>query len=324
MTRVFITIDTEYEPGFTARHGKDTQTSNFAQSIACTTPGGDVGVAWQARQFARRGLKAVFFVDPMPALLWGTEAISQIVTPILEHGHDVQLHIHTEWLALAGDANPLGGRTGANIRDFALEDQHALIDYAIKELEAAGAPRPVAFRAGNYGANDDTLRALANLGLTHDTSHSPGLPGSACEIGLGAQDRQPLTYCGVTEVPIGCIGDIGGKLRHAQITALSLQELTAAIRHARDTGAESFTIVSHSFELLSRDRARINTVVRNRFERLCEFLASEQGVSTGTYAGAAPAPVDTPDLLPVLKANVLRTGLRHAEQAVSNLRFGGN
>jgi hypothetical protein len=31
----------------------------------------------------------------------------------------VQLHCHTEWLALSGNANPLGSkRTGTNIADF--------------------------------------------------------------------------------------------------------------------------------------------------------------------------------------------------------------
>ncbi len=321
MTRVFITIDTEYESGFTARHGPDTRAANFARSIACATPSGAVGVSWQAERFAAHGLKAVFFVDPMPALLWGTRAVADVIEPILANGHDVQLHIHTEWLALAGDANPLDGRTGVNIKDFSFEDQCVLLDYAARQLEAAGAPRPTAFRAGNYGANDDTLRALAQIGLTHDTSHAPGLSGSACEIGLGPNDRLPLERCGVVEVPIGCIGEVAGKLRHAQLTALSARELKAAIRHARDKQVESFTLVSHSFELLSRNRSKINAVVRNRFENLCRFLASESGISTGTYAEHAPQPASAAPS-PVLPANTLRTGLRYGEQALANALYG--
>ncbi len=324
MTRVFITIDTEYEPGFTARMGADTRAVNFARSIRCDTPEGDVGVEWQAREFARHGLKAVFFVDPMPALLWGKEAITDVIAPILDHGHDVQLHIHTEWLALAGNANPIGQRTGDNIKDFTFDEQCALLDYAAATLMAAGAPRPIAFRAGNYGANDDTLRALAQTGLTHDTSHSPALPGWACAISLNASHRQPLHHCGITEVPVGCIGDVGAKLRHAQITALSFGELKAAIRHARDTGADQFSIVSHSFELLSRDRTRINTLVRRRFDQLCQFIANEPGVSTGTYAQSAPVALCDGKTAPVLPANALRTGLRHVQQAISNLRFGAS
>jgi len=114
----------------------------------------------------------------MPGLIWGTAAIEDVVGPIVRRGHDVQLHIHTEWLELTGSANPVG-RTGTNIADFNLDEQCNLLDRARSLLVAAGAPLPRAFRAGNYGANDDTLRALAILGLSHDSSHCPGLPALA-------------------------------------------------------------------------------------------------------------------------------------------------
>src|SRR5690606_5548350 len=158
-------------------------------------------------------------------------------------------------------ANPLGSRTGRNLKDFSFDEQCLLIEYASQTLIAAGADRPIAFRAGNYGANDDTLRALAALGIEFDTSHCPGHAGSPCEISLGPNDRRPMLHHGTIEVPIGCIANLG-RLRHAQLTALSTQELLAAIEHARDNAVPEFTIVSHSFELLSRDRSRINRIVK--------------------------------------------------------------
>jgi hypothetical protein len=178
MTKVYFTIDTEYEFGFAARHGLAARAENFARSIRGATPAAEAGIFHQMDVFERHGLKAVFFVDPMPALVWGAGAIAEVVEPILERGHDVQLHIHTEWLALAGEASPLPGRTGRNIKDFDLGEQVRLIGWASDALVAAGAPRPVAFRAGNYGANDDTLRALAQLGIACDSSHPPGIADS--------------------------------------------------------------------------------------------------------------------------------------------------
>ena len=59
------------------------------------TPDGEVGIEYQMDVFDRHGLKAVFFVDPMPALVWGVEAISDVVGPIVARGHDVQLHLHS-------------------------------------------------------------------------------------------------------------------------------------------------------------------------------------------------------------------------------------
>lgn len=322
MTRLYFTIDTEYEFGFAARHGLATRRENFDRSIRGATPGGEAGIFYQMDVFERHGMKAVFFVDPMPALVWGTGAVAEVVEPILGRGHDVQLHVHTEWLALAGEASPVPGRTGRNIKDFDLADQVCLLEWASDALVAAGAPRPVAFRAGNYGANDDTLRALARLGIAYDSSHTPGVPDSDCEIGLGPSDRLPVERCGVIEVPTGCIADRGG-LRHAQLTALSCVELVAAAEHARDSGTADFTIVSHSFELLSRDRARINRFLTRRFEGFCAALERLPGIGTATYVADPPRALPGASTCPPLPHSAVRKGARMVEQALANALYGG-
>ena len=320
MTALYITIDTEYSFGMARRMGGGGRAQNFASAIIGATPSGARGIHYQMDQFDAHGIKAVFFVDPMPALVWGTEAMADIVGPIVARGHDVQLHLHSEWLELAGAANPLGTCTGGNLRDFGFEQQCTLIDYARGVLMAAGAPAPVAFRAGNYGANDDTLRALAALGITYDTSHCPGIAASECHISLGADDRQVQRHCGTIEVPIGCIGAGGGELRHFQLTALTHIELLTALRHAARCGQQQVTLVSHSFELLSRDRQRANRVLQRRFERFCAGLAQVPGLTSATYALHPPqieatAPVPLPH-------SPLRTLRRLAEQALGNALYG--
>lgn len=318
MTAVYITIDTEYAAGF-AGLGR---VENFARSIACETPSGPVGVFHQMRLLDRHGLKGVFFVDPMPALLWGRAAIEDIVGPIVAAGHDVQLHCHTEWLELAGAANPFGA-TGQNIADFAFDDQCAILCWARDTLVAAGAPPPVAFRAGNYGASDDTLRALSAIGLQYDSSHTPGIDDGASRISLTRRHRRPVEHCGVIEVPTGCIRGFGGRLRHAQVTAISAREMLAAIRHARDHSVSSFTLVSHSFELLCRARQRANAIVHRRFEALCEGIAAMPGVTGATYASRPPALTGCVEIpRPILPASQLRIALRMAEQFVSNRLYG--
>lgn len=318
MTAVYITIDTEYAAALADRG----RAENFARSVAGETLAGSAGIFHTMQVMARYGLKGVFFVDPMPALLWGREAIVDIVHPIVEAGHDVQLHCHTEWLELAGSANPFGGRTGRNIADFAFDDQCAILEWARDMLVAAGAPPPVAFRAGNYGANDDTLRALAAIGLAYDTSHTPGIAGGECRISLTRRHRRPIRHCGVIEVPTGCIRAIDGSLRHAQVTAISAREMLAAVRHARDHDMSSFTLVSHSFELLCRARSRVNTIVQRRFERLCKGIAELPGVETATYADTPPVASTAESPRPVLPASRMRAGMRVAEQVISNSLFG--
>ncbi|AWW73645.1 hypothetical protein CD351_04290 [Erythrobacter sp. KY5] len=322
MTCVYITIDTEYSSGLVRDLSAAGRKDNFARSVTCQTPDGPAGITHKLDLFERYGIRAVFFVDPMPALVWGVAAIEDVVAPILEAGQDVQLHCHTEWLALAGEANPLSSkRTGQNLFDFFLEEQTEILDYARRTLVAAGAPKPVAFRAGNYGADDNTLRALASLDLAYDTSHCPALSTGASRISLGPQVRDPIEHEGVIEVPVGSIATLGKGQRHAQITALSLFEMRAAIRHARDSGRESFTLVTHSFELINRRKLAINHIVRRRFEGLCKSLSTMKGVSTGTYRDDPPRVAAHTASTP-LPANPLRTGHRYAEQLVSNTLYG--
>jgi hypothetical protein len=322
MTRVYITIDTEYSSGFCTGRSRADRAENYARCIACLTPDGAAGITHKLELLRQHGQKAVFFVDPMPALIWGIGAIEDVVGPIIEAGQDVQLHCHTEWLAIAGADNPLtSGRTGQNIADFPLDEQLELLAYARDVLIAAGAPPPVAFRAGNYGANDDTLRALAQLGLVYDTSHTPALP-DACRITLGPDVRDPVEHCGMIEVPVGTIGTIGGGQRHAQITALTLAEMTAALRHARDERHETFVLVSHSFELINRRRLAVNRVVRRRFTGLVRELAAMRGVTTATFRDDPPPLGGGLAPRQPVPATALRTGMRLAEQFVSNTLYG--
>jgi hypothetical protein len=321
MTAIYLTIDTEYSAALAQGPQAVTVAENFRRAIAGRVRGGEAGIFFQMDVLERHGCKGVFFVDPMPSLLWGIEAIADIVGPIVTRGHDVQLHCHTEWLALAGERNPLDGRTGRNMADFPLADQVKILELARDMLVAAGAPPPIAFRAGNYGANDDTLRALVQVGLRFDSSHCPAIAGPPCAIGLGAEDRRPVRRLGMIEVPVGCIDD-GAGLRHAQVTALSLREMRDAMLHARDAGLSSFTLVSHSFELLSRDRTRVNPIIRKRFEGLCHAIEATPGVATATYADNPPRPERHDGVTPVLPASALRRSLRVAEQAVGNALYG--
>ncbi|MCB2049084.1 MAG: polysaccharide deacetylase family protein [Novosphingobium sp.] len=326
MLPVLITVDTEYASGYVASGADSSCAQNFARCLACETPSGPVGIGYQMDVLDRHGLKAVFFVDPMPALLWGGEAVERIVRPIVERGHEVQLHLHTEWLALAAQSPIAPGRTGHNFSDFTCDEQHALIGWAAERLVAAGAPFPLAFRAGNYGANDDTLRALARLGIAYDSSFAPALTGGDCRIGLGRDDLAPVRREGLREVPIAAIGARGG-LRHAQLTALSLGELKAGIGHAARQDWAAFVLVSHSFEMFNRDKGVVNRVVRRRFESLCQWLASQPGVTTGGFADgwvrdrldAPRAALRRPAPLP---RNRLREALRMGEQALANVVFG--
>ena len=318
MTYSFVTIDTELSLGSFHR-GVDFET-NVARSIFGVCGEGTFGVGYQIDRFNAHGLKAVYFVDPMPAAAFGLDWLRRTVDAILAGGHEVQLHIHTEWLPYI-ERSPVDERRGTNMHAFDLADQTRLVEFATDLLVAAGAPRPNAFRAGNYGADDNTLRALAANGIAYDTSFNPSQRGPSRRIDLPVSQTEPVERHGVTEVPISAITEWSGRLRHAQLCAVSGWELASGLRNAVRQRQTAFTTVLHSFELLSRDRLRANRTTVARFDRLCALLADlREAAPTSGFHDAPPLRTAAPMPRPVA-ANPLRTAHRMAEQLVSTLLY---
>jgi hypothetical protein len=320
VTQILITVDTELSALFHQR-GVALE-ANIASSIHGECADGDFGIGWQMNQMEARGLKGVFFIDPLPSLVYGEAWLADVVGPIIARGHEVQLHIHTEWLAWA-KTSPVGGRQGQNLADFCLEDQKVLLGLAIDMLMRASAPRPIAFRAGNYGADDNSLRALAALGLMWDSSVNAPYLGGACRIALRADQVSAIEHHGIIELPVAGLNEHGGQVRPAQICALSAREMRQALDHAADHQHGAFVIVTHSFEMLSRDRKRANRAVIARFEAMCDAISTQPHlVSAGFNDLDATAFRNlSGQQLTRLGPNRLRTLARMAEQALATWRY---
>jgi len=315
MTRAIISFDTELSAGLYQR-GADAR-ANFESSILGRCRDGDFGIHFQMDMLDRHGLTGVFFIDPMPALVYGPEVIDAIVRPVVERGHEVQVHIHTEWLAFAR-FNPVGRLTGRNIGDFPLAAQKKLIALARDILVGAGAPKPTAFRAGNFGANDDTLRALAALGFRFDSSFNAAYLGHGCAISLDAGNLGMREHHGVAEVPVSGLMDRASRFRPAQLCAMSEEEMRDALDHAAASGAIQFSAFSHSFELLSRDRKVANRLAISRMEALCRAVADDPRVTSGGLA-TLPAPPARPARIHVPAPRPLRTLRRVIQQGLGHL-----
>lgn len=307
-TRVLLTVDTE----LTWRHyaaGASWQ-ENFAR---CYEAAG-VGIPYQLEMLDRYGLKACFFVDPMPALIYGIEPVKQIVAPILAAGQEVQLHLHTFWHALSQGAaqDPVFELTSY---DYA--GQVDLIRTARDLLKLARAPDPIAFRSGSFAANADTLRALAELGIRFDSSHNGAQHPWPSAVPLDPRQISPTLVGDVIEVPVTVLEDSPGRLRHLQLCAVSAGELREALFHAFCEAHPVVTIVSHSFELATRDGLRENGALRQRFEALCGLLArhSDQ-IPTAHFADLEELELDAP--AEPLPPDRVRTVERMVEQLWSN------
>lgn len=315
MTQVLITIDTELSALLHQRGA--TAEANLASSVTGQAGNATVGIGWQMDCLERHGLTGVFFADPMPGMVFGPDIVRRMIEPVLTRGHEVQLHIHTEWLEWAR-RSPVGDRRGTNIGDFSLADQRILLEWGREALEGAGTPRPIAFRAGNYGANDDTLKALATLGILWDASYNGYYRNGPCRIGIDPDQIDPVRRFDVTEIPVSSIVDRPGSVRPAQICALSAREMGQGLCHAAETGWPVFSIVTHSFEMLSRDRRRPNHAVMRRFEAMCGTIASHPRLQTSGFSTLDPEiATRARSATTRLGPSRLRTLDRMAQQAVA-------
>ena len=309
MPHVFLTIDTE----FAWRH----HAAGLPADELCERslqPGG-VGLAYQLDLLASHGLKACFFVDPMPALVYGLAPFRAVVAAILAAGQEVQLHCHAQWTRAHADDRTAAGHF--ELWDYSLAEQQQLIAGAAELLVAAGAPQPIAFRAGSYAADEDTLAALAALGFAYDSSHNGAEAPRWSRIDLPQRQIAPLGHAGLTELPVTTIEDRPGSLRTFQPCALSAAEQAAALDHAVAADHAAVCIVSHSFELSNRAGTRPNAVHVRRFEALCRTLAQRRAVlPTCHFADRPVLPLDRDDA-PLGPAR-LRRAVRQAEQLWSN------
>ncbi|WP_299326639.1 polysaccharide deacetylase [Parasphingopyxis sp.] len=264
-TRVLLTIDTE----LTWRH--HLAGSGWEENYAHSIESAGVGLSYQLDVVNRHGLKACFFIDPMPAKLYGLDPVKRMVDTVLSAGQEVQLHLHPMWEQARADGT-VAPDTVFELIDHSYEKQRDLIAEARDLLVAAGAPEPTAFRSGSYAVNDDSLKALTDIGIAIDSSHN-GCEGPwPSALSLPLDQVAPVAHEGVIEIPVSQIRLGNGGLRHLQICAVSLAEMEHALDHAVANAHPVVTIVGHSFELATRGGARPNPVVKNRFDGLCALL----------------------------------------------------
>lgn len=308
-THVLLTVDTElaWRHAVAGRPWEE----NYARSVEPA----DVGLGYQLEVLARHGLKACFFIDPMPACRYGLGPVRRMVETVLAAGQEVQLHLHPSWM---------GGqdRQAFELAGLSEDRQQALIDQGAQFLTQAGAPAPVAFRAGSFGADDSTLRALARLDFRYDSSFNASHAPWPCAISLPANQIDPVSHCGVVELPVGQIAGVRGALRHLQLCALSQVELRHAFRDAAAARQQVVTLVSHSFELAARDGLRANALLKRRFEQLCAWLETQsETLPTAHFTDLPDLRLDARSEPPA--GNSWRSLGRMAEQALGNLLYEG-
>lgn len=285
------------------------------------TARGDFGLPYQLRVFRDYGLKCVFFVEPLFATRFGIGPLADIVGMLNEAGQEVQIHLHPEWSTDSlVPLLPNTGRRRPNLYQFTFDEQKTLIEAARSLLERAGARGLNAFRAGGFGFNRETLRALAALDIHFDSSFNPCHYRNQ-DPSLSVTPQSGVTTIdGVVEVPVSTFEDGFGRLRPMQLSACSFSELVSILWQARERELGCITILTHNFELLNRMQEKPDHVVIDRFLRLCSFLDRNRAdFEVGGFRdGSIPA---SERQLPCLRCSAPTTAVRMIQQ-VYRRRYG--
>ena len=318
--KVFITVDTEFTVD---SQNPSPEELNFAiqrdlyGKIGKTT----WGIEFILETFRNYQLKANFFIEALAESIITQPYLAKIIQLCQAAEQDIQLHVHTEWLRLKNKI--LNNKYTANIKDFTLEDQVRILEEAKANLMQFTNKPVQAFRAGNFGANLDTLSALHKVGIPIDSSYNISYRFSPCDIPLCSRVMGSLTLNNVELIPVTNFRDGLGRLRHLQITACSAAEVKQTLLRAVELGWEKVVIVMHSFELIRRHgpfrkRPLPDGINIHRFNELCRFLgANKNKFITCTMAEEASRNTERTmqSVLPEIRVNSLYTGWRLFEQA---------
>lgn len=308
--KVYLTIDTEvWCNGWDAID--DQFPLAFQRYIYGRSSHGDYALPKTLEILNRFGLQGVFFVETLFSARFGSHYLQEIVQLIERAGHDVQLHVHSEWSdEIQPGLVPPSGEKHQYLSQLSEADQFTLISWAKSALEQQLGRPVTAFRAGNFAASRSTLRALRQTGITIDSSLNECVAGSGTDISAPADYVTAREIDGVLCYPVSYFRDGLGNKRPAHVNACSFEELRDALFSAAQSGWEHFVIVSHNFEMLRRGSHEPDHIVVDRFTRLCELLADYPALfQVCSYGDAAPAIGTKP-----AKARFLSTGQRHLEQ----------
>jgi hypothetical protein len=246
--------------------------------------GREHGLGFLLDQLGGHGLAATFFVECLNPAYFGDAPMGRAVERLLRAGHDVQMHLHPEWLYFRDPRwretvatmmpRPNGscaGRTLDEVMDF--------IEIGRAALARWGVAAPDALRTGSFHVDRTVYRAMAasglrlasNVGMAVYRARDPEL---RLRGGLHRID-------GVLEAPVLSYTErVGAWARPRLLSPLSTswREMRALLSAARRTGASPVVLITHPFEFITASdlqftRLAPNRIVQRRFAALCRFLA---------------------------------------------------
>jgi peptidoglycan/xylan/chitin deacetylase (PgdA/CDA1 family) len=198
---------------------------------------------------SRNNGKATFFVD-YAEHIHGIEKLTSISQYIKAQNFDVQLHIHPQFIS--GDQRFL-------LHEYSFEEQQYIFNRAVEIYGTCNGKHPLFFRAGGYGADENTLIVAKEYGIVCDSSYFPGHKG--CKL-----QRRPMNVIsyanGMYSFPITVFNNkihyyLFGLhlatrilLKKTDLNSCSLAELKAVFNRLCEKKDQIMDLFMHSYSLI--------------------------------------------------------------------------
>ncbi len=215
--------------------------------------------------------RATFFVDVCEVATWGRPFMQAVCDRIAEAGHDVQLHVHphhytkdnSRWL----------------LSEYTRSEQEAIFEYAFAQFQRLLGRKPIAFRAGGFGLNRDTLEILQIRGIRVDASYMYLKKGCSIDV---SHVGVPSTLGALIEIPMSPVITLGSRSRPLRCNSidfnwLPLFVIKRILRGNRSRGMRLAVLLMHSSSMSVRVGTRMKyrpSHVR-KLRLLLEFLRDE-------------------------------------------------
>lgn len=288
--KVFLTVDVEHSIGG-AFHNPQLKPVGNKRHIYCEIKGKDYGISLIMDALEKNNLAATFFLEVMNKAYFGEEESKSVCQYILKRNHDVQLHVHPNYRYFTqGMTKPCSDL----LADYSLDEQIEIIAEGISLLKKYGVSHPIAFRAGCFGANDNTLKAIRKNGLLFDSSYCLKFQGKTCFLNDFEAINDATEKDSVIEFPITHFIDFKAlsyrRIKPLDISAVSFYEIRKVLENAQVHGPNNIVIIMHSFSFVKTNdvqysKIKPNNIVIGRLNQLCSFLqANYYKIETLTFA----------------------------------------
>lgn len=240
------------------------------------TPGGEFGIRRISDILGQYGIKGNFLVDIAGCVLHGDRAMKEVMDYLLSEGHDVQAHLHPEWLVRNwGLKGRWEGPPGMDNLD--VETSRSFMDYTAFKFRELLDRDPLVFRAGGCRFNANTVDAARRAGFKALSNYLAERNWGQTHFKGDELAREPFTWDGgIHEIPIDLV---------PEPLSFDPKKIDGAFDRLRyKKTVKTFNVLLHSWSLLNRGQDgmhhELEPLHEQRLHELCARLKEHTNPET--------------------------------------------